>query len=198
MSMSRFFEEFGGAQDAALQLAEQHEENYEEEKLKSFEAGYGAGWEDAVKAQKETATQLATDLSQSISDLDFTLHEARGQFGQLIQPILQQIVSKMLPDMAHKTIGLHIVQELQDALTGQVSDQIVIAISPDHKAQLEDLLNECSDIRATVAADALLSPGQAQIRIGEVEREIDLDAVISGINDAVAAFFHSLKGNSDG
>lgn len=198
MSMSRFFEEFGCAQDSALQMAEQREENYEEEKLKSFESGYGAGWEDAVKAQKDAATQLASDLSQSIADLDFTLNEARSQFGQLIEPILLQVVSKLLPEMAQKTLGLHIVQELQELLTGQVADEIVIAVSPDHQTQVEEILSDCSDIRATVASDALLSPGQAQIRLGETEREIDLGAVIAGINDAIDAFFHSLKGNADG
>lgn len=198
MSMSRLFEEFGPPA-AELGTAEISSEGLEEEKLKSFEAGYGAGWEDAVKAQTDAASQLATDLSQSISDMEFTFHEATGQFADLIQPILQQIVTKMLPNIARETLGVHIVDEIKALLDGMVSDHVIIATSPDHAEPLSKLLDSHPELNASVLADANLSPGQAQIRIADTERELDLDTVISGIDDAVAAFFHALKeGKQDG
>ena len=45
----------------------------------------------------------------------------------------------------------------------------------------------------TLTPDPLMAGGQALLRVGDQEREINLGAVLSGVSEAVEAFFEQTK-----
>lgn len=162
----------------------------ENERLASFETGYSAGWEDAVKAQAEDKRNVSSDLAQNLQDMSFTYHEALAQLNKSVEPLLQEIVAKVLPEMARATLGAHIVEQLVDLARAGTEAPLEITVSPAHMEAVEALLDEKIQHPFVIAADAMLGEGQAYLKLSEVEREIDTAQVISGIETAVTAFIH--------
>ena len=78
----------------------------EEARLASYEQGYTAGWEDAVAAQKDERSQMATELAHNLQLLNFTYHEARSHLLKGIEPLLLALVTQVLPETVRAGIGL--------------------------------------------------------------------------------------------
>jgi len=140
----------------------------ENERLASFETGYSAGWEDAVKAQADDQTRVSSDLAQNLQDMSFTYHEAVAHLNKSIEPLLQDIVAKVLPQMAKETLGMQIVEQLAELARAQTGVQEPFEIT----------------------SEPSLGDGQAYIKFGPAEREIDTGQLIEGIQSAMTAFIH--------
>ena len=54
ITASHLFEDFGGKPKPKSKAPSFRIEEVEDQKLESFENGYRAGWDDAIKAQAET------------------------------------------------------------------------------------------------------------------------------------------------
>ena len=44
----------------------------------SYETGYSAGWDDAVRAETEAHKRISAEFARNLQDLGFTFHEARA------------------------------------------------------------------------------------------------------------------------
>ncbi|MGB3243205.1 MAG: hypothetical protein WBB25_01620 [Sulfitobacter sp.] len=165
----------------------------EEMQLASFDTGYQAGWEDALKAHEKNAEQATIDIFQNLQDISFTHHEAYLKLSGSMKPLLSQIVGKLLPQVAQKVVGVHILDQLTELMDSQAGTGLEIAVSPTNLDELQSMLSEMVQLPFTLVPDTSLSGGQAYLRIGGSEREINLDAVLSGISEALEAFFEQTK-----
>ena len=192
MTIAHLLEDFGSAplQDFSAELGESEGET---ELLASFEQGYKAGWDDAIKAKSEERGNLSADLGRNLQDLSFTYNEAYGAMTAALQPLMDQIVQAILPTIAQGTLGAHISEQLKDLAADQVGQGIQILVSTENRETVADLVEQQAGIAAEIVADAELGPGQAYVRFGDKERQIDLDEVLSGIKKAVAGFFHETE-----
>lgn len=161
----------------------------EEVRLAAYEQGYSAGWEDAVAAQDADLTRLRNELGQNLQDLAFTYHEAHSHVLRTLEPLLRDMVAKVLPAIARETLGHMVVEELRPLVADLTGAPLTIATHPDNVAMIEDLVIARAKFPAELRADPTLGPGQAQFRIGPAERVVDLDGVIAAIAGAVAGFF---------
>ncbi len=165
----------------------------EDAKLQSFEEGYRAGWDDAVKAYSDDKDKIADAFSQNLQDMSFTFHEAFAKLGTAMEPLLSQIVSKVLPELADKTLAAHVVVQMKDLMTQQAGHAIEIAVCPLNLNALTEILSETTNIPFEIKGEPALGDGQVYLRVNTQEREINLNAVTEGIANALDAFFQQIE-----
>ena len=165
----------------------------QEQALKSFEDGYQAGWDDAIKAQADTQTQISADFAQTLQEMSFTYHEALFKLSRAMQPLMSELLEKMLPAMARGCLAAHLMEQLDELLTDQVNQPIEIVVSSENEAALRELISDGDAAPFDIVSEASLGAGQAFVRIGAAERSIDLDGVVAGIETAMSAYFYEME-----
>lgn len=182
----------GGAAraEAAPQEPAFSEADLEGKKLEAFEKGYRAGWDDAVKSQSDDRTRISSAFGQHLQDLSFTYHEAYTQVMNAVTPLLNEMVSALMPALARETLGHHIVEQLQ-AMSREIGQmEVVIAVAPTRVEAIGPLLKSDFAFPIQLVPDDTLAEEQADIRFGETERQIDLSDLIASVAEAVEGFAH--------
>lgn len=187
MSISHLLEDFDETrQGTQVTLSDV---SLEEERLASFETGYQAGWDDAIKAQAGDARRITADLAQNLQDLRFTYEEAHAAVMQALRPLLTQMTATVLPRLAQESLGPRLTEMLHDLSREQGGLTVEIASSPDDAPRLAHLLEADPAIETKLVEDDTLGSGQVYLRFGETEHEIDLAEVLVGIDAAIHSFF---------
>ena len=189
MSIAHLLEDFGTATPSSMQAGHIMEAD-DAELLDSFEQGYKAGWEDAIRAKSEERAGISADFARNLQDLSFTYHEARAAVVAELATVIEQAVMAVLPDMARQAIGLQVIEQL-NAITRAHSDvPVLITTSPENYEAVSELLPSDVNFPVDVVRDAALSEGQVRFQFGQSERQIDLDEVLSIVSRAFAGFAH--------
>jgi flagellar assembly protein FliH len=196
MSITHLLEDFGDATAIAVPDPGLSEEAVEEQRLVSFEKGYSAGWEDAVNAKDQEATRISATLSSSLEDLNFTYHEAQAQLIESLDPMFKVLTSAVLPDAMAATFGHHIVDQLTDMARAQTDQAMQIVVSPGEGGAVRALVSEHVSVPVKVKEDENLSSGQAYLRVGDAEREINSSALLESIHDSIDAFTYHVREDS--
>ncbi|OUS37788.1 ABC transporter ATP-binding protein [Rhodobacterales bacterium 56_14_T64] len=192
MTIAHLLEDFGNAgkvQPATTVSDELHEE----QKLVSFENGYTAGWDDAVGAQESETSKISVTLANSLEDMSFTYHEAQNQLIESLDPMFKVLTSAILPDALAASFGHHIVDQLTDMAKDQTGQPLVITVAVGEAAGVRSALTQTFSVEVKVREDSELSPGQAYLRVGNLEREINSAALLESIRDSVDAFSYQVK-----
>lgn len=193
MTIAHLLEDFGINTTAEPAVPVVPEELMEEQRLASFENGYSAGWDDAVSAKDKESTRISTELASSLEDLNFTYHEAQSQLLDSLDPMFKVLTSAILPDAMAASFGHHIVDQLAEMAKDQTDQPMQIVVAPGESAAVRKLLPEKFSVPVTVREDSVLSAGQAYLRIGASECEINCDALLESIQDSIEAFTYHAK-----
>ncbi|MCF6315009.1 MAG: flagellar biosynthesis protein [Marinosulfonomonas sp.] len=161
----------------------------EEHRLEAFEQGYKAGWDDAAAAQSEEQSRVATDFARNLQELSFTYHQARGKILGSLEPLLKEMVSKVLPKLASDNLSQIIIDEVLAVSQTQTEAGIQIVISPSNRPALERLLEMQDSLDVTIIDEPSMAEGQAYLRFAQTENQIDLESVLSGFSQSVDGFF---------
>lgn len=162
----------------------------EEHRLEAFEQGYKAGWDDAAAAQSEDQARIAADFARNLQDLSFTYHQARGQILGSLEPLLMEMVSKVLPKITYESLPQTIVDEVLSIAQTQTDTGIQIVISPSNRPALEQLIEETQDtFNITIIEEPSMAEGLAYLRFAETEKQIDLDSVLIKFSESVEGYF---------
>ncbi|MDQ2090574.1 FliH/SctL family protein [Marimonas arenosa] len=197
MSISHLLESFEGADQDDGGSISMSELSLEEEKLEAFERGYKAGWDDAAKAQAEDRNHLTSDFANNLQELSFTYHEASGHLARALRPVMTQIVEAVLPEIARKSFGPRIAEQLTGLALAVGKQRVEIVVAPQNIALVRGLLDEDPGFPVQLVEEPSLGAGQAYLRFGDGERQIDHDEVLSRIAKALDAFFDELKHTSE-
>ena len=161
----------------------------EEAKLAAYEQGYKAGWDDAAAAQSEDQTRIRADLARNLQQLSFTYQEARAHILKAVEPLLEEMVNRLLPDTARETLAplvLERVMPMADELTDQ---PVVLVLNPAVRVAVETLIEQATGLPMTIEEEPTLPEGQVYIRLGGTEALVDLSRVTADIAAAVRGFF---------
>ncbi|MBP6736760.1 MAG: flagellar biosynthesis protein [Rhodobacteraceae bacterium] len=161
----------------------------EEAKLASFEAGYSAGWEDAATALSEEQNRIRTDLARNLQGLAFTYHEARDHVLRALEPLLKEMVARLLPTLARETLGQVVVETLRPMAADRAGAPLTLVINPASRAAVETVLAANAGLPLEIEEEPSLGEGQAYLRFATSETRIDLDRAIAEIIAAVRDFF---------
>lgn len=160
-------------------------------KLAAYEQGYGAGWGDAVQAQSADIARLRGELGRNLADMALSHRDARRHILGSLEPLLQEMVAKVLPAVARQSLGHLILEELRPLASELAATPVEVRTAPACRDQVEALLSgpDAGDLPVTVVAEPTLSEGQAYLRLAGRETKFDLDGAVQAITTAVAAFF---------
>ncbi len=161
----------------------------EDEKLASYDKGYSAGWEDAVEAQSGDQTRMRADLARNLQSLSFTYHEARSHILKAVEPLMLQIVGRLLPEIARETLAPFVLETLMPLAEGLADAPITLVINPAARPAVEALLKQATGLPLVISEEPTLSEGQVYLKLGSVETHIDLDRATADIAAAVRGFF---------
>ena len=165
----------------------------EEAKLSSYDAGYTAGWEDAAAAQSDDQGKIKSDLSRNLQSLNFTYQEARAHVLKALEPLMLEIVGKLLPELARGALAPVILQTLMPMAESLGDAPISILINPSARSAVEELLERATGLPLTIIEEPTLGEGQAYLRLGDSESLVDLDEATRKITTAVHSFFEFPK-----
>ena len=195
MTIAHLLEDFG-IKTPVEPVSSFSEEIVEEAKLVSFEKGYTAGWDDAIEAKDKETTHVSATLATSLEDLSFTYHEAQSQLMESLDPMVKVLTSVILPDTMAATFGHHVIDHLNEMAKGQINEPMEIVAAAGEANAIRALLGEDPTFNVRVREDANLSAGQAQLRVGKSERELNSEALIESIRDSIDAFSYQFKEDS--
>ncbi len=161
----------------------------EEHRLEAFEQGYKAGWDDAAAAQSEDQSRVAADFARNLQELSFTYHEARGHILGSLEPLLKEMVTKVLPKLARDSLPQTIVDEILSASETQTKAGIQIVISPANRPALEQLMETQNNLDITIIEEPSMADGLAYLRFADTEKQVDLDSVLSSFSQSIDGYF---------
>lgn len=161
----------------------------EDEKLASYEQGYKAGWDDASAAMGEEQSRIRADLARNLQSLSFTYHEARAHILKSVQPLLLQVVSQLLPEIARESLAPSVLEALMPLAEKLGDAPVTLVINPASRAPVESVLAQATGLPIEVQEEPTLGEGQAYLRMGSVETHVNLDQATADIAAAVRGFF---------
>lgn len=159
----------------------------EHERLAAYDEGYAAGWDDSSKAAEADLAQSEAQMRAHLQDLGFTFHEARAHVMRTVQPMLNAIVEKALPQLLHDTLGHRITADLTAMIEEAGDADITLLVASDQGDRVRNLLGGISSLPIDVHEESTLGAGELHLRLGHCEREIDLRALETTIGDALRA-----------
>jgi len=161
----------------------------EANRMAAYEQGYKAGWDDAVQSDVDEQNRIGVDFARNLQDLGFTFHEAKSHVMKSLEPLLIEVVSKVLPQLVSETLSQTILEELLPFAeeASDVSVQIVVASSG--RAAIEALIDTSLTIPLEIIEEPSLADGQVYLRMGELEKKIDMNGAIERIGTAIKSVY---------
>ncbi len=192
MSIAHLLEDFTAQADGApLRLLD--EEALEEERLAAFERGYGAGWEDALKAQNQGDAVVTEELRAAFADLSFPYQEALSRMTLSLEPMFRSLVQLVLPQAVDQGFAIRLVEQLCDMAGTQMEQPVHLVVPTGTAEQVSALVPEDISPRPQVVEDPALLPGQARLQVGTARAEVDCAALQETIAAAFDAYLFQAR-----
>lgn len=161
----------------------------EQAKLTAYEQGYAAGWDDGVAAQSEDQTRLRADLARSLQGLSFTYQEARAHVLKALEPLIESMLSRLLPVAAQSALAPMVIDTLRPLAAELAEAPVLLYINPAVRPAVASVLSGGDALPVTLVDEPMLGEGQAVLRLGQIESRVDLDAAMAAVAEAVRQFF---------
>jgi flagellar biosynthesis/type III secretory pathway protein FliH len=158
-------------------------------KIASFEQGYSAGWEDAAAAQSDDQTRIRADLARNLQSLAFTFQDARSHVLQAIRPLILEMTSRLLPEVAREALAPTVLGAVMPLAEDMTNAPLTLILNPAVRERVEGLVSQATGLPIVVEEEPSLAEGQVYIRFGPAESRVDLTQVTDDITAAVRAFF---------
>lgn len=162
----------------------------EEARLSAYETGYSAGWEDAAAAQGTEQNRIQAEVSRSLQACSFTYLEARGHVLRTLEPLLRDMVAKVLPETAKESLGPMILDFLRPMAAHMANAPVSVTLHPASRPMVETILTTESSLPFAFFEQHDLNEGEVFLRFADQEHHIDLNGVVAAIAEAVGNFFH--------
>jgi len=157
-------------------------------RLKAFEEGYKAGWDDAAAAEAESHARITADFAKTLQEMSFSYHEARAHMMGALGPLLSAMVERVMPQLAAAGFTRTVVETAMRIAEAEADRPVRIRVCAENRAALEDLISADPGLPLAVVEDDTLGPGQALVSAGTAESEIDIDGMLSAIRTALDEF----------
>lgn len=193
MTIVHLLEDFGPTANAEGLMKLVGEDALEDLRLGAFEEGYTAGWDDAVSAQGKDNRRLGESLSNSLEDLSFSYQEARSQLTAELDPLFGCLTARILPEAMNKSFGQHIVDTLKDMAKNQLDQPAVLLVPPGAADLVQPALERDFSMPVELREDPSLDAGQAYVRVGGAERELNSDRLMSAMGELIEAYLYQAK-----
>jgi len=160
-------------------------DNSESEKLGAYEDGYTAGWDDAIQSHQQDVSQFNADFARALQEISLTYNDVRMHVTAAIEEFVLQLVETTLPALSPEMIAQSFREVLYRSLQ-DVSDQpISLVVAPGYADRIAEIVQDCAPTAVTVQEEPSLSPRQAFLRTGEINKIIDVAGVLDTVSEAL-------------
>jgi len=187
------FEDFTELQLSAENRQSLADEASEDAKLKAFEQGYGAGWEDAIKAKAQGEQELSEAVREALMQAELSRTDAMETFIAAIQPVLDALVAQVLPDLARASLHRHIADVIASARDESMDLAPVVVVSEADFRAVRAAFDSDIARGMRIEPSAQLLAGHACIKLSKGEQFLDLPGLVAEIKAAVDSHLHALK-----
>ena len=158
-----------------------------------YEEGYNAGYDDAMAQVESEQGRLAETFAERLMGLDLDRRAAMGTALTALEPAMREIFDRLLPHAAERSFLPILMQEIRSAFEGDAVAMTVLVAPEDH-ARLVRLLERADfgSERVTVRSEPALSINQALLRWEGQERRVDLEGVLTALDDALETFLSTM------
>jgi flagellar assembly protein FliH len=193
MTISHLLEDFSIATAEADVAQMISDDALEDLRLASFEQGYTAGWDDAIRAQAEDQSRITGALGRNLEDLSFTYQEALVQMMTTVEPVFHALLERVLPEALMQTIGVQIVEQCTEMAKDQLDQPVRIVVPAGAADKVRPMVSKTLAMKVEVVESRTLKAGQVHLEVGGSEREIDQERLVASLRQSVEAFFHSVN-----
>ncbi|RRH74279.1 FliH/SctL family protein [Falsigemmobacter faecalis] len=176
------FQLSGGLSDMSGQAAALEDSHRE-----GFENGYQAGWDDAEAARSQTESARRDDIIAALKALNLTFTAARAEVLQALSPLLNELVSRCLPQVARGGLPGLVTEALTPWIEAGVTEGIILLCNPDDMALLRDLSAAVEGL--LLHEDPATPPGEVWLRSAAGELRIDTSAALTEVTRSIEEFF---------
>lgn len=191
-------EVFEAARSSGRDVVVTDSASVEENRAAAWEQGYRAGWDDSEAAHTQNGDRVRAELERNLMTLAFTWQEARAHILGAMEPLLQEIVNRVLPALARETLGPILVEQLMPMVAETAEQPANLILHPAARLQVEALLSQTPGLLIEITEDPQLGEAQVFLRLGPRELNIDLTRVTESIIRSVQDFFTLSQENPDG
>jgi len=163
------------------------EREIESARLEGYDAGYKTGWDDAIRKSNEDGERIGAEFARNIRDLGFTYEEARAHVLKSFEGLLEELSGCFLPALMAEAIGPVIVEALGDIAAEAASAPVLIRVSPAEGERLRGFLEAGTTLPVQVVEEPSLAEGQAYLKLGAKERQVDLSEPLARVREAISA-----------
>lgn len=168
-------------------------------KFESFEALRDTAFNDGVKSGADAASRAfeaekirtLAPILEALNDLAFSQIEARQAALNSMRPMVDQLLKTLLPDAAQQGLGAEISALLANAYEKSPQTRIVISVAPDAVSSIRSLLASAK-ADFSIEPDPSLTALQAKVGWQGGFDQVDLDAALTDVRQAVDNFFSSI------
>lgn len=159
----------------------------EELRLSSFETGYTAGWDDAVKSLGETQVRVAEGLEKRIEDIQFTYVEALAAMLAATEPVFRAILDQLLPSTTDPVLAGTLLDEL-NVLAREAGDAgLVLTVPVGSSDYVGRAVGNTPAVPVKIVEDSAFPPDRAAIKLAAEEHEIDLAGFAAAMRETIEA-----------
>lgn len=197
MSVSHLYKDFAKRPVSTKSVLDDGLE-IEEEKLKSFEDGYKSGWDDAMAAQEATRKTIGSAFSQNLQEASFSYHEARTSLSKQLRSLVESMLGAVMPELASQALHRHVLDQIHNLSSMSLDKSLELVVATPQEAALRSLCESELSQPFVIVPDDSLAEFEVYIRLGTVEREIDLSQWTEETKSIISNFFDSLKEGESG
>jgi flagellar assembly protein FliH len=148
--------------------------------------GHAAGFAAGQAVMERQQDRLREDVVQAVLDMNFTFAEARTQVLKSLAPLLDRVVSQLLPAMSRDVTVPRIVEMMLAAAQLDSRAPMAIHVHPTVLAGLHAAWPAGAATAVTLIPDPGLSPGQALMQHNETETLLDPEGVLLRVREIFA------------
>lgn len=155
--------------------------------LDGHATGHAEGLLQGAAEVEARSTHLSNELARSLQELTFGYAEARGQVLDSLEPLFRLLIDALLPAITAEALGPWIAESLLQAARTDSAAPFAIELHPDRMAAVEACLPP--GLPARLRPDPLLGPNAARLSLAQRDTDLDLDACLAALREALSALF---------
>lgn len=159
-----------------------------------FETAYNSGWDDAMTQVDEEQGRIGEKLADRLLVLERDQQSAITSAISALEPMLHEVFDKLLPRAAERGFIGVLLEEIQ-TLLADGAGSLIIQVAPEEATSLARLIErtDLSPNRVSIRPEPALAISQALVRWDDQERRVDLEAVLTALDEALETFLESVK-----
>lgn len=166
---------------------------WEAERSAAFAEGFESGRNFAARERDGADAETRREIAQALQELDFAHVAARRHVLASLDPLMRQIASVLLPELASAGLADLIAAEVQTLALHAAADRPRIVVGEDRAAPLLHALSGRAGAAPDIVEDPALGPLEARVCTSQAERDVDPGAAVASLAQLIVDFLETTR-----